>query len=41
MIFLAMYFGNPTKKFPNMGIKNYVKEILKLEKTFSDGREFF
>ena len=41
MIFLAMYFGNPTKKFPNMGIKNYVTEILKLEKTFSDGREFF
>lgn len=41
MIFLAMYFGNPTKKFPNMGIKNYVKEILKLEKTFSDGREYF
>ena len=31
MIFLAMYFGNPTKKFPNMGIKNYVKEIHKLE----------
>ena len=41
MIFLAMYFGNPTKKFPNMGIKKYVREILKLEKTFSDGREFF
>lgn len=41
MIFLAMYFGNPTKKFPNKGIKNYVREILKLEKTFSDGREFF
>ncbi len=41
MIFLAMYYGNPTKKFPNMGIKKYVREILKLEKTFSDGREFF
>ena len=41
MIFLAMYFGNPTKKFPNKGIKKYVREILKLEKTFSDGREFF
>ena len=41
MIFLAMYFGNPTKRFPNMGIKNYVNEIVKLEETFSDGREFF
>ena len=41
MIFLAMYFGNPAKKFPYLGIKNYVKEIIKLEKNFSDGREFF
>ena len=41
MIFIAMYFGNPSKKIPFMGIKNYVDEILKLEKLFSDGRTFF
>ena len=33
MIFIAMYFGNPSKKFPFMGVKNYVEEIIKLEKT--------
>ena len=41
MIFIAMYFGNPSKKIPFLGIKNYVDEILKLEKLFSDGRTFF
>ena len=41
MIFIAMYFGNPSKRIPFMGIKNYVDEILKLEKLFSDGRTFF
>ena len=38
MIFIAMYFGNPSKRIPFMGVKNYVDEILKLEKLFSDGR---
>ena len=41
MIFIAMYFGNPSKKIPFMGVNNYVDEILKLEKLFSDGRNFF
>ena len=41
MIFIAMYFGNPSKKFPFMGVNNYVDEIIKLEKLFSDGRNFF
>ena len=41
MIFTAMYFGNPSKKIPFMGVKKYVDEILKLEKLFSDGRKFF
>ena len=41
MIFLAMYFGNPSKKIPFMGVNNYVDEIIKLEKLFSDGRNFF
>ena len=41
MIFTAMYFGNPSKKIPFMGVNNYVDEILKLEKLFSDGRSFF
>jgi len=40
-IFIAMYFGNPSKKIPFMGVENYVDEILKLEKLFSDGRTFF
>ena len=41
MIFIAMYFGNPSKKIPFMGVNNYVDEIIKLEKLFSDGRSFF
>ncbi len=41
MIFIAMYFGNPSKKIPFMGVNNYVDEILKLEKLFSNGRTFF
>ena len=41
MIFIAMYFGNPSKKIPFMGVNNYVDEIIKLEKLFSDGRNFF
>ena len=41
MIFTAMYFGNPSKKIPFMGVNNYVDEIIKLEKLFSDGRYFF
>ncbi len=41
MIFVAMYFGNPSKKIPFMGVNNYVDEIIKLEKLFSDGRSFF
>ena len=41
MIFTAMYFGNPSKKIPFMGVNNYVDEIIKLEKLFSDGRSFF
>jgi len=41
MIFVAMYFGNPSKKIPFMGVSNYVDEIVKLEKLFSDGRNFF
>ena len=41
MIFAAMYFGNPSKKIPFMGVNNYVDEIIKLEKLFSDGRNFF
>ena len=41
MIFIAMYFGNPSKRIPFMGVNNYVDEILKLEKLFSDGRAFF
>ena len=41
MIFVAMYFGNPSKKIPFMGVNNYVDEIIKLEKLFSDGRNFF
>ena len=41
MIFLAMYFGNPSKKIPYIGIDKYVDEIKKLEKIFSDGRYFF
>ena len=41
MIFIAMYFGNPSKKIPFMGVNNYVNEIIKLEKLFSDGRNFF
>ena len=41
MIFTAMYFGNPSKKIPFMGVNNYVDEIIKLEKLFSDGRDFF
>ena len=41
MIFIAMYFGNPSKRIPFMGVKKYVDEILKLEKLFSDGRTFF
>ena len=41
MIFTAMYFGNPSKKIPFMGVSNYVDEIIKLEKLFSDGRSFF
>tara|TARA_Y100000992_G_scaffold261533_1_gene196923 strand:- start:7 stop:810 length:804 start_codon:yes stop_codon:yes gene_type:complete len=41
MIFVAMYFGNPSKKIPFMGVNNYVDEIVKLEKLFSDGRNFF
>ena len=41
MIFTAMYFGNPSKKIPFMGVNNYVDEIIKLEKLFSDGRNFF
>ena len=41
MIFTAMYFGNPSKKIPFMGVNNYVDEIVKLEKLFSDGRNFF
>ena len=41
MIFIAMYFGNPSKKISFMGVNNYVSEILKLEKLFSDGRDFF
>ena len=41
MIFIAMYFGNPSKKIPFMGVNNYVDEIIKLEKLFSDGRDFF
>ena len=41
MIFTAMYFGNPSKKIPFMGVNNYVDEIVKLEKLFSDGRSFF
>ena len=36
-----MYFGNPSKKIPFMGVNNYVDEILKLEKLFSNGRTFF
>ena len=40
MIFIAMYFGNPSKKIPFKGVNNYVDEILKLEKLFSDGRTF-
>ena len=40
MIFIAMYFGNPSKKIPFKGVNNYVNEILKLEKLFSDGRTF-
>ena len=36
-----MYFGNPSKKIPFMGVNNYVDEIIKLEKLFSDGRDFF
>ena len=40
MIFTAMYFGNPSKKIPFMGVNNYVDEIIKLEKLFSDGRSF-
>ena len=41
MIFIAMYFGNPSKKIPFMGVNNYVDQIIKLEKLFSDGRNFF
>ncbi len=41
MIFIAMYFGNPSKKISFMGVNNYVDEILKLEKLFSNGRTFF
>ena len=41
MIFIAMYFGNPSKKIPFKGVNNYVDEILKLEKLFSNGRTFF
>ena len=41
MIFIAMYFGNPSKKIPYMVVNNYVDEILKLEKLFSNGRTFF
>ena len=41
MIFIAMYFGNPSKKIPFMGVNNYVDEIIKLEKLFADGRDFF
>jgi len=41
MIFAAMYFGNPSKKIPFMGVSNYADEIIKLEKLFSDGRNFF
>ncbi len=41
MIFIAMYFGNPSKKIPFMGVNNYVDEIIKLEDLFSDGRNFF
>ena len=41
MIFIAMYFGNPSKKIPFMGVNNYVDEIIKLENLFSDGRNFF
>ncbi len=40
-IFIAMYFGNPSKKIPFMGVNNYVDEIIKLEDLFSDGRDFF
>ena len=40
MIFIAMYFGNPSKKIQFIGVNNYVDEILKLEKLFSDGRTF-
>ena len=36
-----MYFGNPSKKIPFMGVNNYVDEIIKLEELFSDGRDFF
>ena len=36
-----MYFGNPSKKIPFMGVNNYVDEIIKLEKLFSDNRDFF
>ena len=41
MIFIAMYFGNPSKKISFMGVNNYVDEIIKLENLFSDGRNFF
>ena len=41
MIFVALYFGNPSKKIQFMGVNNYVDEIIKLEKLFSDGRNFF
>ncbi len=41
MIFIAMYFGNPSKKIQFKGVNNYVDEILKLEKLFSNGRTFF
>ena len=41
MIFTAMYFGNPSKKIPFMGVNNYVDEIIKLENLLSDGRSFF
>tara|TARA_B100000989_G_scaffold235502_1_gene182346 strand:- start:279 stop:1082 length:804 start_codon:yes stop_codon:yes gene_type:complete len=41
MIFIAMYLGNPSKKIPFMGINNFVDEIIKLEKLFADGRNFF
>ena len=36
MIFIAMYFGNPSKKIPFMGVNNYVDEIIKLEDVYLD-----